>query len=42
MVFVPIVVITAVFNAIVVEFLYIPSSRALQRAPAAKNIGKGT
>lgn len=30
-VFVPIVVITAVFNAIVVQFLYIPSSRVLLR-----------
>jgi energy-coupling factor transport system ATP-binding protein len=32
-VFVPIVVITAVFNAIVVQFLYIPSSRVLLRGP---------
>jgi hypothetical protein len=31
LIFVPIVVITAIFNAIVVEFLYIPSSRVLQR-----------
>ena len=30
-VFVPIVVITAVFNAIIVQFLYIPSSRVLLR-----------
>lgn len=30
-VFVPIVVITAVFNAIVVQFLYIPSNRVLLR-----------
>ncbi len=30
-IFVPIVVITAVFNAIVVQFLYIPSSRVLLR-----------
>jgi len=30
-VFVPIVIITAVFNAIVVQFLYIPSSRVLLR-----------
>jgi hypothetical protein len=32
-VFVPIVVITAVFNAIIVQFLYIPSSRVLLRGP---------
>ncbi len=42
LVFVPIVVITAIFNAIIVEFLYIPSSRVLQRAPAAGAFGKGT
>jgi hypothetical protein len=30
-VFVPIVVITAVFNAVIVQLLYIPSSRALSR-----------
>jgi energy-coupling factor transport system ATP-binding protein len=30
-VFVPIVVITAVFNAVIVQLLYIPSSRALLR-----------
>ncbi|MHB8163734.1 MAG: hypothetical protein ACYDDV_05205, partial [Methanoregula sp.] len=30
-VFVPIVVITAVFNAIIVQILYIPSSRVLSR-----------
>jgi hypothetical protein len=30
-VFVPIVVITAVFNAVIVQVLYIPSSRVLVR-----------
>ena len=30
-VFVPIVVITAVFNAVIVQILYIPSSRVLVR-----------
>jgi hypothetical protein len=30
-VFVPIVVITAVFNAIIVQILYIPSNRVLLR-----------
>ena len=30
-VFVPIVVITAVFNAIIVQILYFPASRALMR-----------
>jgi hypothetical protein len=30
-VFVPIVVITAVFNAIIVQILYIPASRVLVR-----------
>jgi hypothetical protein len=32
-VFIPIVVITAVFNAVIVQILYIPSSRALVRGP---------
>jgi hypothetical protein len=32
-VFVPIVVITAVFNAVIVQILYIPSNRVLSRGP---------
>ncbi|HZD44229.1 MAG TPA: tryptophan transporter [Methanomicrobiales archaeon] len=41
--FVPIVVITAIFNAVVVEFLYIPSNRVLQREqlPAPEGAAKG-
>jgi energy-coupling factor transport system ATP-binding protein len=42
--FVPIVVITAIFNAVIVEFLYIPSSRVLQREarPVQEPLPKGT
>jgi hypothetical protein len=32
-VFVPIVVITAVFNAVIVQILYIPANRVLSRGP---------